>query len=231
MVEIENISVCFGTHKVLKGINMEIGEEEIVALLGPSGCGKTTLMKIIAGIQKPDSGRVKGVENSISYVFQDDRLLPWRTVWENIRLVRDKEDTQEIQRLINQVGLKGFEKHYPKQLSGGMKKRCGIARAFYKENSILLMDEPFQGLDYFLRLDMQTTLLEVWKRQKQSILLITHEIDEALALADRILIIGGKPATIGKEYRITEVGKEKRGDSRMSELREKIIMDLEEYRN
>lgn len=230
MVEIKNVSARFGTHKVLEGINMEIAEKEIVALLGPSGCGKTTLMKIIAGIQSPNSGKVKGIENSISYVFQDDRLLPWRTVWDNIRLVRDKEDAQEIQRLIHLVGLKGFEKHYPGQLSGGMKKRCGIARAFYKENSILLMDEPFQGLDYFLRLDMQATLLEVWKQQKQSILFITHEIDEALAIADRILIIGGKPATIGKEYRLSEPGRKKAKQSRIPELREKIIMDLEVYR-
>lgn len=180
MIEIENISVCFGNHMVLENINMEIRNKEIVALLGPSGCGKTTLMKILSGIQKPNSGRIKGIKNNISYVFQDDRLLPWRTVWDNISVVSDKGDTQEIQCLINQVGLKGFEKHYPGQLSGRMKKRCGIARAFYREN--------------------------------------------------RILLIGGKPATIVKEYKIPEEKKRIR-DSKMSELREKIIMDLEEYRN
>lgn len=120
-------------------------------MIGPSGCGKSTLFNIISRLDTPDAGTMEGIGDSVACVFQDDRLLPWRIVYENIRLVREPEDPKTKQELIDAAELKGFESYYPKQLSGGMQKRCGIARAFYYKGELLLMDEPFQGLDYCLR--------------------------------------------------------------------------------
>lgn len=199
MLCVKNITKSFDTLKVLDQISFTVKEKEIVAIVGPSGCGKSTLLKMIAGLQDSDEGMITGADQQISYIFQEDRLLPWRTVWENINLAGDKENKQEIQKLIDEVGLNGFEKYYPGQLSGGMKKRCGIARAFYHKNNLLLMDEPFSGLDYGLRHEMLALLRSVWMQRQQSILFITHDPEEALAVADRILIFTGRPSRIKKE--------------------------------
>ncbi|MGC6175092.1 ABC transporter ATP-binding protein [Lacrimispora sp. 38-1] len=200
MLSVKEISKNFQELIVLENINFEVGDKEIVAIIGPSGCGKSTLLNIISGLEKADMGVISGAERTIACVFQDDRLLPWRNVWENISLVREEEDRVRIQELIEAVGLKGFETYYPKQLSGGMKKRCGIARAFYYQGELLMMDEPFQGLDYSLRREMMQMLLKIWKSNKQSVLLITHEIEEALTLASKILVLSGRPGSVVKEY-------------------------------
>lgn len=199
MVNIDKISLKFGTLPVLEQLSFEIKKEEIVALIGPSGCGKSTLLNVIAGLIPSDSGEVRKAGDAVSFIFQDDRLLPWCSIWKNISLVENKEDRQKIQKLIDDVGLTGFEHYRPAQLSGGMKKRCGIARAFYHQSTLLLMDEPFQGLDYCLRQEMLKLLLSVWESRKQSILFVTHEIEEALSVADRILVLSGRPAEIVQE--------------------------------
>lgn len=202
MLIVKDIYQSFGELPVLENINFMVEDDEIVAVIGPSGCGKSTLLNIISGIEKPDRGTVSGAENEIAFVFQDDRLLPWRTVWQNISIVNDKDDVDVIKKLIYDVGLEGFEQYKPAQLSGGMKKRCCIARAFYYKSEILLMDEPFQGLDYFLRQEMLKMLLKVWNANKQTVLFVTHEIDEALMVANRILILSNRPSSVIKEIKL-----------------------------
>lgn len=196
MLNMSHVSKSFGALSVLKDISLEIAPGEIVALIGPSGCGKTTLLNIISGLELPDEGVVNQDNIKISYMFQSARLLPWRTVWENIALVREAAPKEEIDALIEAVGLKRFENYYPSQLSGGMAKRCALARAFHYGGDLLLMDEPFQGLDYGLRMEMLSMLLSIWQQQRQAVLFVTHEIDEALTVASRIAILSARPATI-----------------------------------
>ena len=196
MLELEHISKAFSELQVLKNLSLSVNDREILALIGPSGCGKSTLLHIISGLRQQDSGRVEGADVRLSYMFQSARLLPWRSVWDNIRLVREDEDRAELQNLINAVGLKGFENYYPAQLSGGMARRCALARCFYYGGELLLMDEPFQGLDYGLRMEMLSMLVSIWNKQKQSILFVTHEIDEALTVASRIAVLSERPARV-----------------------------------
>lgn len=228
MLQVRNISKNFGELKVLKNISLKVADNEIVAVLGPSGCGKSTLLNIIAGIEKSDVGFVAGADNAIAFVFQDDRLLPWKTVWDNVSIVNDEEDKDEIKDLIKDVGLEGFEKFKPGQLSGGMKKRCGIARAFYYKSEMLLMDEPFQGLDYCLRQEMLKMLINVWNSHKQGVLFITHEIDEALAVASRIVVLSGRPSKVIEEFTLPKLEDRNLADKELVSIRQKIISIITE---
>jgi NitT/TauT family transport system ATP-binding protein len=223
MLEMKGISKRLGDLPVLSDISFQIKEGEIVAIIGPSGCGKSTLFNLISKLDIPDSGSIQGIGDSVACVFQDDRLLPWRTVWENIRLVREPEDKGKIQELIDAVGLNGFESYYPKQLSGGMQKRCGIARAFYYKGELLLMDEPFQGLDYCLRHEMLLMLLKVWRAHRQSVLFVTHEIDEALTVASRILILSKRPGHIMKEIILPDYDNRDMASQEITKIRQEII--------
>ena len=226
MLRIEKLNKSFGDLPVVRDFSLEIRDNEILALIGPSGCGKSTLLHMISGLRTPDSGTMDGSVKRLSYMFQSARLLPWRTVRDNIRLVREDADPEEIQRLIDAVGLHGFEDYYPGQLSGGMAKRCALARAFHYGSDLLLMDEPFQGLDYGLRMEMLDMLLSVWNEQKESVLFVTHEIDEALTVATRIAVLSGRPATV-KEI-ITLPGKEGRDASSdtLTAIRQHIIQSI-----
>lgn len=227
MLTIDRVCKSFGSLSVLKDVSLTVGDEEIVALIGPSGCGKTTLLDIISGLSQPDSGTVIGGEN-ISYMFQSARLLPWRTVYENIRLVREDVSPEEIHELIKAVGLEGFANYYPDQLSGGMAKRCALARAFHYQGTHLLMDEPFQGLDYGIRMEMIAMLLSVWKKHRQGILFVTHEIDEALTVASKIVLLRARPMTIRDV--ISLPGKEGRDPSspELTAIRQEIIHAITE---
>ncbi len=200
MLKVENINQSFGHLQVLKDISFTVNDDEIVAIIGPSGCGKSTLLNIIAGLQKPATGTVCNSSDKIAFMFQDDRLLPWLSVYDNIKVVNDNINNGVISKLIEDVGLSGFENYKPEQISGGMKKRCAIARAFYYDSKLLLMDEAFQGLDYCLRQEMVKMLMCVWNDNKKSVLFITHEIDEALTVASRIVVLSDRPTTIIKEY-------------------------------
>lgn len=228
MLIVKDISQNFGELSVLKNISFQVEDNEILAVLGPSGCGKSTLLNIIAGLQKPKTGFVEGADDAISFVFQDDRLLPWRTVWQNISLVNEQENKEEIKNLINYVGLKDFEQYKPSQLSGGMKKRCGIARAFYYKSELLLMDEPFQGLDYSLRQEMLNMLLRVWNAHKQAVLFITHEIDEALIVANRILVLSGRPSNITKQFILPPYEDRNPQSKELNNIRQEIISIITE---
>ena len=227
MLTIDRVCKSFGSLSVLKDVSLTVGDGEIVALIGPSGCGKTTLLDIISGLSQPDSGTVIGGEN-ISYMFQSARLLPWRTVYENIRLVREDVSPEEIHELIKAVGLEGFANYYPDQLSGGMAKRCALARAFHYQGTHLLMDEPFQGLDYGIRMEMIAMLLSVWKKHRQGILFVTHEIDEALTVASIIVLLRARPMTIRDV--ISLPGKEGRDPSspELTAIRQEIIHAITE---
>lgn len=227
MLTIDRVCKSFGSLSVLKDVSLTVGDGEIVALIGPSGCGKTTLLDIISGLSQPDSGTVIGGEN-ISYMFQSARLLPWRTVYENIRLVREDVSPEEIHELIKAVGLEGFANYYPDQLSGGMAKRCALARAFHYQGTHLLMDEPFQGLDYGIRMEMIAMLLSVWKKNRQGILFVTHEIDEALTVASKIVLLRARPMTIRDV--ISLPGKEGRDPSspELTAVRQEIIHAITE---
>lgn len=228
MLIVENVCQSFGELSVLDDISFKVSNDEILALIGPSGCGKSTLLNIISGLEKPDSGNISGVKGSIAFIFQDDRLLPWKTVWENISLVNEEEDKEVIENLIYDVGLEGFEQYKPGKLSGGMKKRCSIARAFYYKSEILLMDEPFQGLDYFLRQEMLQMLLRVWGSHKKPVLFITHEIDEALMVANRIIILSNRPSSIIKEIQLPPYEQRNSRGCGLNKIRKEILSIISE---
>lgn len=223
MLTLKSLSKAYDGLPVLSDLSLTLSMGEIVALIGPSGCGKTTLLNLISGLAQPDSGTVEGIEAKLSYMFQSSRLLPWRTVEENIRLVRDTPNPAAVQALISAVGLEGFEHYYPAQLSGGMARRCALARAFYFSGAYFLMDEPFQGLDYGIRMEMVKMLLSIWRLEKPGVLFVTHEIDEALTVATRIAVLSSRPTTV--QSWITLPGPEGRDASgpELAQIRQKII--------
>jgi NitT/TauT family transport system ATP-binding protein len=198
----------------LEDINFNINEQEFVVLVGPSGCGKSTLLNIVGGLLSPTKGQVyfEGTEEdkepTLGIVFQEIALFPWRSVFENVtfgleeRGVSKKERTEKGKYYIDMVGLTGFENAYPKQLSGGMKQRAGIARALAVEPDLLLMDEPFSALDAQTRTIMQEELLTIWNRTKLSTLYVTHNIQEAVYLADRVIVLSRHPGHIKKVINI-----------------------------
>ncbi|MCT4542942.1 MAG: ABC transporter ATP-binding protein [Vallitalea sp.] len=224
MLKLKNIEKAYNELWVLKDLSMEVKKEEIVCIIGPSGCGKSTLLNICSGIIKPTKGIIINNSSNISYVFQEDRLLPWKNVYDNIHIVNEQGSRDECMHLIKMVGLEGFEKHYPIQLSGGMRQRCSIARAFYYNADLLLMDEPLKSLDYSLRINMIKHIINLWENTKKNIMYVTHEIDEALLLGDRIFILSNRPSKILKEIKIN-IDKNKRSltDSFLVDIRTQII--------
>jgi NitT/TauT family transport system ATP-binding protein len=198
---------------VLRSINLEIVSGEFVCIVGPSGCGKTTLLNIIAGFLKPSQGDVlvqgtpvKGPDPRRIFVFQDNGVFPWLTVEQNIGFgiaQRSSEGQREIiHRYVQMVGLTGFEKAYPRELSGGMRQRVEIARALAPNPEIIYMDEPFGALDFITRLKMRTDLTRIWQEEQKTILFVTHDIEESVQLADRIVILSSRPGTVRKQIRI-----------------------------
>lgn len=203
LLKMNQIQKNFNNICVLKDFSMEVEKEEIICLIGPSGCGKSTILNIISGILTPSNGKVVNNSLKMSYVFQEDRLLPWKNVYDNIKIVNNESSRENCLGLIREVGLEGFEKYYPAQLSGGMRQRCSIARAFNYEGDLLLMDEPFKSLDYNLRINMIRNLLKLWENTKKSIVFVTHEIDEALLLGDKIFLLSDRPTKVLRKFEIT----------------------------
>lgn len=215
--------------EVLRGIDLQIPEKSITVILGRSGCGKTTLLRLVGGLEEADSGEIQfESEHKTAYVFQESRLMPWLNVWDNIKFGLKKQecDDQAIQSIIDMVGLKGFEKAYPNQLSGGMQQRVAIARALAYEPSFIMMDEPFAALDYFTRDLMQKELIRVQRNSGASILFVTHSIDEALLLGHKIVVI--EEGQIKEELSI-EKSRTKRNllDPEFIELKRRIIEQLD----
>ncbi|MFL5065999.1 MAG: ABC transporter ATP-binding protein [Xanthobacteraceae bacterium] len=199
----------FGELDVLRGITLEVERGEFIALVGPSGCGKTTFLRIVAGLEPATSGEVlldgravRAPGGDRGFVFQSENLLPWRTVLANALIgpeIAGQVGAVERQRtldLLKLVGLDGFEDYYPRQLSGGMRQRVNLARALAINPEVLLMDEPFSALDAQTREIMQTELLRIWNQGRKTVLFVTHQIDEAVFLADRVLVFGRRPGRI-----------------------------------
>lgn len=218
MIKIKNISKSFDDLKVIDDISFEIGKKEIVCILGPSGCGKSTLLNIIAGLNKEYLGTIENNVSKISYVFQEDRLLEWKTAYENIQFVNKNSEKKDILKLMKEIGLEGFENNYPRELSGGMRQRCSIARAFNFKAPLLIMDEPFKSLDYTLSLQMIKKLIKVWQESENSILMVTHNIDQALMLGNKLLVLSKKPTVLLEKIKI-DIPQDKR------KLTEKILID------
>lgn len=209
-LSIEHVSKSFvldGAHRpVLKDINFQVGQNEIISIVGASGCGKSTLLRLIIGLDGDYRGSItRGdakVTAKVGMVFQDHRLYPWLTVEGNVELAYDNSDLsssskrERVQHYLALVGLSDYAKAYPKQLSGGMAQRAAIARALAQEPDILLMDEPFGALDSILRMRLQDELLSIWEKNKVSIIIVTHDVEEALYLADRVLIMEPNPGRI-----------------------------------
>ena len=199
--------------KVLKDININIKSKEFVCIVGPSGCGKTTLMNMIGGLIKTEDQIIEFNDNKQSfdekfgYVFQTSRLLPWLTVKENVALVCDGKplNDEKIDEILENFGLKDFINYYPKSISGGMRRRVSLARAFINNPKVLLMDEPFVSLDQPTAENLYEVLVNYWKKNPITVILITHNLKEALLLSDRILFFSKRPATIVHDYKVKSI--------------------------
>ena len=206
MIQLAGVSKRFATGLLaVAGIDLDVARHEIVAVIGPSGCGKSTILRLIAGLDEPTAGtvhvdghQVHGPDRSTGVVFQQPRLMPWLNVTNNVSfgLEHNGDHTLETSEVIERVGLGAFAAALPRELSGGMAQRVAIARALVTKPPVLLLDEPFSALDAFTRIDLQTHLLEVWDWYRPTTLLVTHDIDEALILADRVVVLGGSPGAI-----------------------------------
>jgi NitT/TauT family transport system ATP-binding protein len=206
-VQLRAITVRFGSYTAVEEVNLEVGAGEFLALVGPTGCGKSTLLSVVAGLLPPSAGEVRifgepsrGLDHRTGYLFQQDALLPWKTALDNVALgllfrgLSRTEARAQARRWLEKVGLKGFERHYPHQLSGGMKKRVGLAQTLILNPQILLMDEPFSALDLQTRDLMENELLRLWQEDQKSVLFVTHDLEEAISLADRVMVLSAGPA-------------------------------------
>jgi NitT/TauT family transport system ATP-binding protein len=225
--------------KVLEGINLEIDQGQFVSIVGPSGCGKSTLLNLIGGLIKPTSGcvfiganQVTGPGRDRGMVFQGYALLPWRSVLSNVELgleinkVPKKKRMELAREFLNLVGLSAFERYYPSQLSGGMKQRVAIARALAYDPKILLMDEPFSALDAQTREILQTELLEIWSKTKKTIIFVTHSVDEAVFLSNKVIVMGSHPGRITSEISINLPHPRNRSLNEFQQIRQKIWEEI-----
>jgi NitT/TauT family transport system ATP-binding protein len=203
---LENVSHSYGAVAVINNLSLVVNPGEVVVLVGPSGCGKTTILNLLSGHIEPVSGTIQR-QGIIRTVYQHDGLFPWLTVLENISVgLRSMTDAsqreKELRELLELIHLEGFEHHYPHQLSGGMKQRVELARVLAGDSDILLMDEPFSALDYQTRLRMRRELVRLLEQRPRTVVFVTHDIEEAAQLADRVLVLSNRPATINRELHI-----------------------------
>lgn len=222
---------------VLEDINVEVCDGEFVCLVGPSGCGKTTLLNTMGGFLSPTSGTVsidgevvRGPDSRRIFVFQERGVFPWLTVEGNIgfglfKLSRSERE-QRVAHYVKMVGLQGFEEAYPAELSGGMKQRLEVARALAVEPDMLYMDEPFGALDSITRLTMRAELLRIWQAERKTIVFVTHDIDEAVQLADRVVVMSARPATIQQIVRVDIAHPRDISSPRYLELRDGILQQI-----
>ncbi|SON56634.1 Taurine import ATP-binding protein TauB [Hartmannibacter diazotrophicus] len=206
MVSIDSVTMSFGTYVAVEDVRLTVADGEFLAIVGPTGCGKSTILNAIAGLLKPSSGSVaidgqpvNGVQNDIGYLFQQDALFPWKTAIENVELgpmfkgFSGAERRAASMNWLAKVGLKGFEHRYPHQLSGGQRKRVQMAQALITGPKVILMDEPFSALDIHTRHLMQNELLRLWQEERRAVVMITHDLEEAIALGDRVVVLAAGP--------------------------------------
>jgi NitT/TauT family transport system ATP-binding protein len=238
-LDIEGISHAFDIDgkvlPVLEDVSFQIAPGEFVALLGPSGCGKSTLLRLVAGLEPPRSGALRedgdlitGPFPSRVVVFQDPTLFPWRTVWDNVALGLEAQGILNGQRhrvdaAIDLVGLSAFRKAYPHQLSGGMAQRVALARALVNDPRILILDEPLGKLDSLTRITMQAEIAALWRRSGFTTLLVTHDVEEAVFLANRVIVFSDRPARIKADIAVDRPYPRHRGDPKLVELRQDIL--------
>ncbi len=243
LLEIKGVSKQFFADgkemEALHDINLSIRESEFVCFIGPSGCGKTTLLRIVAGLEAPTSGTItidgdpiKGPSPERGMVFQEYSLFPWRTVLDNtvfgleLKGVARTEREKRGRQYLKMVGLEGFETRYPHELSGGMKQRVAIARALVNDPKALLMDEPFGALDAQTRNIMQYELLRIWEEEKKTVVFVTHSVDEAIYLADTIVIMSARPGRIKDVIEIPLPRPRNRTSTEVNRIRDRILCDL-----
>jgi NitT/TauT family transport system ATP-binding protein len=238
-LDIERVSHAFDIDgielPVLDDVSLKVEPGEFVALLGPSGCGKSTLLRLIAGLDRPRAGelredeiRIKGPHPSRVVVFQDPTLFPWRSVWDNVALGLEaqgilKSHRQRVDAALDLVGLSAFRNAYPHQLSGGMAQRAALARALVNDPKVLVLDEPLGKLDSLTRITMQAELVALWQRKGFTTLLVTHDVEEALFLANRVIVLSDRPARITADIAVQRPYPRHRGDQYLADLRRQIL--------
>jgi len=230
IIVLKQVSHGYGDLPVLHNLNLEVNEGEFVVLVGPSGCGKSTLLNLLSGYIKPLAGMVSGT-GAIRTVYQQDSLFPWLTVTENIsmglrHIVNRQQQQQELHDLVELIHLEGFKGHYPHQLSGGMRQRVELARVLAGDSDILLMDEPFSALDYQTRLRMRRELILLLEKRPRTVVFVTHDIEEAAQLADRVLVLSNRPATICRELRIDSAKPRDLTDGSVVQAMKTILAEL-----
>lgn len=211
-LQINHLTKSFEPHTIIQDLNLVVNEGEFVSLLGPSGSGKSTIFHLIGGLYEPDQGTILlngeniiGKKGAISYMPQSPSLFPWRTILENVVLVAElfeRPDKRKAKKMLERAGLHDYIDAYPHQLSGGMQQRVAFVRSLLSPQSFICLDEPFSALDEFTRVDMQKWLLSIWEEERPSVLFVTHNIEEAIFLSDRILVLGERPAKVTEEIHI-----------------------------
>ncbi|MDO9044159.1 MAG: ABC transporter ATP-binding protein [Methanobacteriaceae archaeon] len=244
VITLENITKSFiqdkKEHKTLQNINLNVNKGEFLCIVGPSGCGKTTLLRMIAGLDFPTSGHILEGETEISgpsrergYVFQQYSLFPWRNVLDNVAFglevkgLEEEERYQKARKYLKMVGLSQYELSFPKELSGGMKQRVAIARSLVNDPQVLLMDEPFSALDVQTRHKLQEELVRIWREEQKTVIFVTHNVDEAVFLADRVVVLSHGPGKIIRTFNIDLERIRDRSTPEFLNLKKKITSLLE----
>ncbi|MGQ9620934.1 MAG: ABC transporter ATP-binding protein [Bacteroidales bacterium] len=231
-MEIKGLYKKFDDLELFKDFSISFNEGEITCFLGPSGCGKTTLLNIIGRIVSPDNGIIEGFsDKNISYIFQDPSLIPWKTVRGNIDFVIDRgmtpvERLKVTERLLKLVELEEFADYYPAKLSGGMRQRVSIARAFAYSSDVILMDEPFKGLDIKLKLNLIQTFSHIWLADKRTVIFVTHDVDEALLLSNEIFVFSHAPVQIIAQQKVDIPLEGRSPDSEYIQELKQILVNL-----
>lgn len=250
IISVNNITKTFnsegrlGDLTVLQNMNVDIQENEFVCIVGPSGCGKSTLLRLIAGLESPTEGNViyRGEnlikpQKEIGMVFQNYSLMPWLNVEDNIAMglnfkrALKSEKKKKVDEFLKIIGLENFRKSYPHELSGGMQQRVAIARTLANSPDVVLMDEPFGALDAYTRILLQKELLRIWEYDKKTIIFVTHSVDEAIYLADRIILMSGRKGAISRDVSVDMPRIRDRADSRYAKLTQELLEELEQLNN
>ncbi len=240
MLEARNLSRTFpGGAQAFRGLSFEVAQGEVLGIVGTSGCGKSTLLRVIAGFDRGEGSitlhgqEIRGLSPLVGLVFQEPRRMPWLSVRRNVEFgmltkrVPPAERERRVRHWLEAVGLDGFEGHFPKECSGGMAQRAALARCLAVQPEILLLDEPFSALDAFTRMQLQDVLMRIWAELRTTLILVTHDIDEALYLCDRVLVLRGQPGVLAREFAVDLARPRQRGEAELGRLKDRILEVLD----